>query len=84
MMKVVKEIIEVIFFLIALAVIVPMVLDQFNVKKTGWEYKIEYVSDSNISELNEIGEKGFDAVSCRRARSGESSWGYECIFKRVL
>jgi len=47
-----------------------------------WEYAGEFATDSKLAtKFTEAGEKHWEIVHCRRARSG-NDWGYECIFKR--
>lgn len=52
----------------------------------GWEYKISAINDIAFdSEMNSMGEKGWELVFARRATSGgvySSEPLYECIFKR--
>lgn len=54
-----------------------------------WEYKIEAIPDPSFTELmNSLGKEGWEAVSARRATSGEKDadgtpkMSYEIIFKR--
>lgn len=53
-----------------------------------WEYTIEGVSDESFAEtMLEMGAKGWDLASARRAVSGEGSYSkglYEVIFKRPI
>lgn len=53
-----------------------------------WEYTVEGVSDSSFMEtMMEMGAKGWDLASARRAVSGEGSYSeglYEVIFKRPI
>ncbi|MGG6241578.1 type IV pilin-like G/H family protein [Nodosilinea sp. AN01ver1] len=53
-----------------------------------WEYTIEGVSDESFTEtMLEMGAKGWDLASARRAVNGEGSYSeglYEVIFKRPI
>ncbi|MGB6016557.1 MAG: type IV pilin-like G/H family protein [Nodosilinea sp.] len=53
-----------------------------------WEYTVEGVSDGSFTEtMLEMGAKGWDLASARRAVSGEGSYSeglYEVIFKRPI
>jgi hypothetical protein len=53
-----------------------------------WEYTVEGVSDDSFTEtMLEMGAKGWDVASTRRAVSGEGSYSeglYEVIFKRPI
>jgi hypothetical protein len=47
-----------------------------------WEYSGEFATDSQlVTKFTEAGEKHWEIVHCRRAKSS-TDWGYECIFKR--
>jgi len=48
-----------------------------------WEYGGDFATDSKLTDkFNDLGEKGWELVHCRRARNEKNTWGYECIFKR--
>lgn len=50
---------------------------------TRWEYKLEAPSDIEFaSEINKMGEDGWELVSARRATSISDKASYEMIFKR--
>jgi len=50
-----------------------------------WEYAVDAIPDLDWdTKGKQIGENGWDMVTCRRASDGESNFSYECIFKRPI
>ncbi len=48
-----------------------------------WEYKCESVSDASFSsEMNTLGDEGWEVVAARRAQGSDEVMKYEMILKR--
>jgi len=50
-----------------------------------WEYAVDSIPDMEWeTKGKEIGQSGWDMVTCRRASDGNDNFAYECIFKRPV
>lgn len=53
------------------------------VKPLPLEYNIETIPDLEWdTKGKELGDAGWDFITCRRASDGEKTFSYECIMKR--
>ncbi|HEX5876258.1 MAG TPA: hypothetical protein VFY60_16530 [Pyrinomonadaceae bacterium] len=78
---------EIIIVILLIGVVSMMSWNMFRVEK--WEYKIEAVNDLTFTtDINKLGEDGWELVFARRASAGSLDSGvkpefsYEIIFKR--
>lgn len=78
---------EIIIVTLLIGVVSMMSWNTFRVEK--WEYKIEAVNDLTFTtDINKLGEDGWELVFARRASAGSLDSGvkpefsYEIIFKR--
>lgn len=78
--------IVIMLFLILLALVFEPLVERFTspVSQTTWEYRIDSINDLHFqSEMNSLGEEGWELVFARRARNSiTDEFSYECIFKR--
>jgi hypothetical protein len=50
-----------------------------------WEYAVDAIPDLEWeTKGKQVGEAGWDMVTCRRASGGDGNFSYECIFKRPI
>ena len=78
---------EIVIVSLLVGVVIMMSWNTFRVEK--WEYKIEAVNDLTFTtDINKLGEDGWELVFARRASAGSLDSGvkpefsYEIIFKR--
>ena len=78
---------EIIIVTLLIGVVSMMLRNTFRVER--WEYKIEAVNDLTFTtDINKLGEDGWELVFARRASAGSLDSGvkpefsYEIIFKR--
>lgn len=71
--------------LVAAILVIQLLSIQLNMPASAqWEYKIVSPKDSVIiEELDDLGERGWEVVTARRASGYNDSYSYEMILKRA-